>query len=79
MCYFIILCRRVGGASGDPLASCSIIKKQVVRKPIALSNIRKAAADHQKFVKGTTMYPLEQSLGQGYFAQCQPIKSRRAD
>ncbi|KAG2716872.1 hypothetical protein I3760_03G148200 [Carya illinoinensis] len=73
------LLRRVGGASGDPLASCSIIKKQVARKPIALSNIRKAAADHQKFVKGTTMYPLEQSLGQGYFAQCQPIKSRRAD
>lgn len=63
--FFIIFCRRVGAGSGDPLAACSIIKKRVERKPIALSNLRKAAADHQKFVKGTTMYPLEHSLGHG--------------
>ncbi|XP_059443099.1 sialyltransferase-like protein 2 [Corylus avellana] len=59
------LLKRVGAGSGDPLAACSTIKKIVERKPIALSNLRKAAADHQKFVKGTTMYPLEQSLGHG--------------
>ncbi|XP_062169490.1 sialyltransferase-like protein 2 isoform X1 [Alnus glutinosa] len=59
------LLTRVGAGSGDPLAACSIIKERVERKPIALSNLRKAAADHQKFVKGTTMYPLEQSLGHG--------------
>jgi len=62
---FIIFCRRVGAGSGDPLAACSIIKERVERKPIALSNLRKAAANHQKFVKGTTMYPLEHSLGHG--------------
>ncbi|XP_035544932.1 sialyltransferase-like protein 2 isoform X2 [Juglans regia] len=61
-CYNSTVLRRVGGASGDPLASCSIVKKQVEREP---TNIRKVAADHKKFVKGTTMYPLEHSLGQG--------------
>ena len=62
---FIIFCRRIGAGSRDPLAACSIIKERVERKPIALSNFRKAAVDHQKFVKGTTMYPLEHSPGHG--------------
>ncbi|GAV90165.1 Glyco_transf_29 domain-containing protein [Cephalotus follicularis] len=57
--------RRVGAGSADPLATCSIIKKQVKRKPLAASTLRKASADHQKFVKGTTMYPLEHSPGHG--------------
>jgi hypothetical protein len=61
----MIACRRVGAGSGDPLASCSIISKQVERKPIVLSNLRKVASDHQQYVKGTTMYPLEHSLGHG--------------
>ncbi|XP_059444076.1 sialyltransferase-like protein 2 [Corylus avellana] len=59
------LLTRVGAGSRDPLAACSIIKDRVKRKPIALSNFRKAAVDHQKFVKGTTMYPLEHSPGHG--------------
>lgn len=59
------LLERVGAGSGDPLASCSIISKQVERKPIVLSNLRKVASDHQQYVKGTTMYPLEHSLGHG--------------
>lgn len=61
----MILRRRVGAGSADPLALCSIIKKQVQRKSTVLSSIRKVAADHNKFVRGTTMYPLEQSLGDG--------------
>ncbi|XP_030940946.1 sialyltransferase-like protein 2 isoform X2 [Quercus lobata] len=59
------LLKRVGAGSSDPLAACSIIKKQVEREPVALSNLRKVASDHQKYVKGTTMYPLEHSLGDG--------------
>ncbi|XP_040988247.1 sialyltransferase-like protein 2 [Juglans microcarpa x Juglans regia] len=59
------LLRRVGAGSADPLAACSIIGKQAQRKSRALRNIRKVAADHKKFVKGVTMYPLEHSLGDG--------------
>lgn len=56
--------RRVGAGSGDLLASCSIIKKQLKRKLIA-SGLRKEAVQHQKYVKGATMYPLEHNLGHG--------------
>ncbi|KAK4569195.1 hypothetical protein RGQ29_004554 [Quercus rubra] len=59
------LLKTVGAGSSDPLAACSITKKQVEREPVALSNLRKVASDHQKYVKGTTMYPLEHSLGDG--------------
>ncbi|KAE8720158.1 hypothetical protein F3Y22_tig00109908pilonHSYRG00019 [Hibiscus syriacus] len=59
------LLRRVGAGSEDLLSSCSIIKKQVKRKHMSVSSLRKAAVDHKKFVKGTTMYPLEHSLGHG--------------
>lgn len=59
------LLKRVGAGSSDPLAACSITKKQVEREPVALSNLRKVASDHQKYVKGTTMYPLEHNLGDG--------------
>ncbi|KAJ7945648.1 sialyltransferase-like protein 2 [Quillaja saponaria] len=59
------LLRRVGAWSEDPLGACSIIKKQVKRDPYAVRNLRKAAVEHQKFVKRATMYPLEHSLGHG--------------
>uniref|UniRef100_A0A2P2L0M5 Sialyltransferase-like protein 2 isoform X3 n=1 Tax=Rhizophora mucronata TaxID=61149 RepID=A0A2P2L0M5_RHIMU len=59
------LLRRVGAGSGDPLAACSIRKNQIKRKHAALSGLRKAALDHQKFDRGTTMYPLEHSSGHG--------------
>ena len=57
--------RRVGAGSEDPLAACSIIKKQVKRNLNAVSKLRKAALDHLRYVKRTTMYPLEQSPGHG--------------
>nr|POE46000.1 sialyltransferase-like protein 2 [Quercus suber] len=38
---------RVGAGSSDPLAACSITKKQVEREPVALSNLRKVASDHE--------------------------------
>ncbi|XP_022770848.1 sialyltransferase-like protein 2 isoform X1 [Durio zibethinus] len=60
------LLRRVGAGSEDLLASCSIVKKQVKRKHMSVPRLRKAAVDHQKFVKGTTMYPLEHSSGHGH-------------
>ncbi|XVE63739.1 hypothetical protein DITRI_Ditri07aG0044200 [Diplodiscus trichospermus] len=59
------LLRRVGAGSKDLLGSCSIIKKQVKRKHMSVSRLRKATIDHKKFVKGTTMYPLEHSSGHG--------------
>ncbi|KAF8025104.1 hypothetical protein BT93_F2066 [Corymbia citriodora subsp. variegata] len=57
--------RRVGAASLDPLAACSIIKKQIKRSSRGLSSLRKSAIDHEKYVRGTTMYPLEHSPGHG--------------
>ncbi|KAK7358161.1 hypothetical protein VNO77_00084 [Canavalia gladiata] len=59
------LLRRVGAGSEDPLAACSIIKKQVKRNPNAVSKLRKAALDHLMYVKDATMYPLEHSTGHG--------------
>ncbi|KDP22556.1 hypothetical protein JCGZ_26387 [Jatropha curcas] len=59
------LLRRVGAGSEEPLAACSIRKKQVRRKSSAISSLRKAAVDHQKYVKGATMYPLEHGPGHG--------------
>ncbi|KAI4343565.1 hypothetical protein L6164_010899 [Bauhinia variegata] len=55
------LLRRVGAGSGDPLGACSIVKKQHKRTPNAVSKLRKEVLDHLKYVKGTTMYPLEHS------------------
>lgn len=57
--------RRVGAGSTNPLAACSIKKKQVKRNPRVVSRLRKAAIDHHKFVKGATLYPLEHSHGHG--------------
>ncbi|KAK6924615.1 Glycosyl transferase family 29 [Dillenia turbinata] len=59
------LLRRLGAGSDDPLASCSVVKKQVKRKYTGISSLGKAALEHQKYVKGTTMYPLERSRGHG--------------
>ncbi|XP_057970683.1 sialyltransferase-like protein 2 isoform X1 [Malania oleifera] len=59
------LLRRVGAGSGDPLNACSIIKKQVKRKPAQTFRLKRAVVQHQNFVKGATMYPLEHSPGHG--------------
>lgn len=59
------LLRRVGAGTGDPLGACSIKKKRSKEIPNAVSDLRKAAVDHQKFVRGTTMYPLDHSPGHG--------------
>ncbi|KAM6594778.1 hypothetical protein CsatA_002481 [Cannabis sativa] len=55
--------RRAGAGSGDPLGACSIITKQVKRNHI--EKVRKAAVDHQKYVRGATMYPLEHNTEHG--------------
>ncbi|KAL1814555.1 hypothetical protein DCAR_0518713 [Daucus carota subsp. sativus] len=59
------LLRRVGAGSDNPLAACSITKKQIKRKPESMSGLRKAAVEHQKFIKGVTLYPLEHNPGHG--------------
>ncbi|XP_061364570.1 sialyltransferase-like protein 2 isoform X1 [Gastrolobium bilobum] len=59
------LLRRVGAGSEDPLGACSIIKRQVKRNLNAVSKLRKVALDHIRYLKGTTMYPLEHSPGHG--------------
>lgn len=55
---------RVGAGSLDPLASCSITKKQLFKRKPSKS-LRKPAVEHQKYVRGTTIYPLEHSPGHG--------------
>lgn len=60
---FLHLCRRAGAGSMDPMGACSIIKKQVERK--RTESLRKAAINHQKYVRGTTMYPLEHNPEHG--------------
>lgn len=57
--------RRVGAGSEDPLRACSIVKKQAKRNINAVSKLRKAALDHMRYVKSTTMYPLEHSPRHG--------------
>ncbi|KAL3617602.1 Sialyltransferase-like protein 2 [Castilleja foliolosa] len=57
--------RRVGAGSSDPLATCSIVGKQLKGKFGLLPGSRKAAVEHHKYVKETAMYPLEHSLGHG--------------
>ncbi|GER54188.1 Alpha-2,8-sialyltransferase 8b [Striga asiatica] len=59
------LLRRVGAGSSDPLASCSIVAKQMKGKSGLSLATRKHATEHHKYVKGTTMYPLEHSPGHG--------------
>ncbi|OVA09649.1 Glycosyl transferase [Macleaya cordata] len=59
------LLRRVGAGMDDPLGACSIIKKQHKGKIMKLPGIRKAAKEHQKYVEGATMYPMEHSPGHG--------------
>ncbi|XXG63191.1 hypothetical protein AAC387_Pa05g1431 [Persea americana] len=58
------LLRLVGAGTMDPLGACSIIKKHDKGKT-KVTGLRKAAIEHLKYVKGTTMYPLEHSLGDG--------------
>ncbi|KAL5716242.1 Sialyltransferase-like protein 2 [Ranunculus cassubicifolius] len=57
------LLRRVG-TGRDPLDACSIIHlQQEDGKSTKRRVLRKAAMEHQKYVKGVTMYPLEHSPG----------------
>ncbi|KAK1360025.1 CMP-N-acetylneuraminate-beta-galactosamide-alpha-2,3-sialyltransferase 2 [Heracleum sosnowskyi] len=56
---------RVGAGFKNPLAACFITKKQIRRKPKSIPGLRKEAAEHQKYVNGATMYPLEHNPGHG--------------
>lgn len=58
--------RWVGAGTGDPLSACSIIKKQQRKRTLKMIySFRKPAIEHQQYVKGTTMYPLEHNPGHG--------------
>ncbi|XP_073155089.1 sialyltransferase-like protein 2 isoform X2 [Henckelia pumila] len=61
------LLRRVGAGSSDSLAACSITAKKLRGKSSleSVSSLRKAAVDHKKYVRDTTMYPLEHHPGHG--------------
>ncbi|KAL3835371.1 hypothetical protein ACJIZ3_010107 [Penstemon smallii] len=59
------LLRRVGAGSSDPLSACSIIGKQQRGKSAVVLSSRKACIEHNKYVRGTTMYPLEHNPGHG--------------
>ncbi|CAM8912609.1 hypothetical protein QQ045_024414 [Rhodiola kirilowii] len=71
------LLRRVGAGSSDPLRACSITKRGIRRKTAEILSPRKAAIAHQKFVKGTTMYPLEHNPGHGQLCITRPYDSAR--
>lgn len=60
-----MLRRRTGAGITDPLGPCSILKKREKGKTAKIRGLRKAVIEHQKYVKGTTMYPLEHSFGNG--------------
>ncbi|XP_077227167.1 sialyltransferase-like protein 2 isoform X2 [Tasmannia lanceolata] len=60
-----LVLRRVGGGKEDPLGPCSITKKRDKGKVKKITGLRKAAVEHQQYVKGATLYPLEHSLGHG--------------
>lgn len=62
---FVHFYRRIGAGYADPLRMCSIITKQVKIKLTSFLSLRKAAIDHQKYVKSATMYPLEHSPRHG--------------
>ncbi|CAN6451044.1 unnamed protein product [Victoria cruziana] len=49
--------------TGDPLAVCSIIGR--TGKRVTVSGLRRPAVEHQEFVKGTSLYPLEHRDGHG--------------
>ncbi|KAK4488954.1 hypothetical protein RD792_004745 [Penstemon davidsonii] len=59
------LLRRVGAGSSNPLSACSIIGKQQRGKSAVVLSSRKACIEHNKYVRGTTMYPLEHNPGHG--------------
>lgn len=59
------LLRLAGAGYEDPLAACSITKKQPNRKNTQMSSLRSASVEHQRYVKHTTMYPLEHNPGHG--------------
>lgn len=59
------LLRRVSGGKDDPRSSCSITKKRDKKEVPNIAGLRDAAVNHQKHVKGATMYPLERSAGHG--------------
>lgn len=62
---FYVHFRRVGAGYMDPLAACSIISKQAKGKVRDMSSLRRAAIEHQKYVKGAILYPLEHDPGHG--------------
>uniref|UniRef100_A0A1D1XWE4 CMP-N-acetylneuraminate-beta-galactosamide-alpha-2,3-sialyltransferase 2 n=1 Tax=Anthurium amnicola TaxID=1678845 RepID=A0A1D1XWE4_9ARAE len=57
------LLRRV--QTGDPLSSCSVIKQRMAGKTASAGVIRKEATEHQMYVKGATLYPLEHNPDHG--------------
>ncbi|XP_010935264.1 sialyltransferase-like protein 4 [Elaeis guineensis] len=59
------LLRRAGAGMADPWSACSMIKKRDKGKIPYKSGLREAAVNHQKYVKGATMYPLERNFGNG--------------
>ncbi|XP_042499947.1 sialyltransferase-like protein 2 isoform X2 [Macadamia integrifolia] len=56
--------RMAGAGSRDPLGAC-LITQWREGKTKKIFSLRKAAMEHQKYVKGTTMYPMEHSPGHG--------------
>lgn len=67
MLSLIIMCvnRRTGAGSSLPLAACALIAKQLKAKSAPAFAFRKASIEHQKYVRGATMYPFAHNPGHG--------------
>ncbi|PRQ16885.1 putative beta-galactoside alpha-2,3-sialyltransferase [Rosa chinensis] len=57
--------RRIGAGYVTPLRMCSFVKKQIKLKLTPFLKLRKAAIEHQEYVKSATLYPLEHSPRHG--------------
>ncbi|KAL9265922.1 Sialyltransferase-like protein [Drosera capensis] len=67
--------QRLRAGATDPLASCSMIKTPQVKEP--QGTLRWTATEHQRDIGGVTLYPSEQSLGQGSLSiVANSVKSR---
>lgn len=59
------LLSKFGGGSEKRWGACSVIKKREKGKTPNIRGLGETAIEHQNYVKGATMYPLERSAGYG--------------
>ncbi|XP_042391102.1 sialyltransferase-like protein 4 isoform X1 [Zingiber officinale] len=59
------LLRRAGAGTNDKFGACSIMNKGQKGKFPTIPGLREPAVNHQRYVEGASMYPLERNTGHG--------------